>query len=65
LRYELIACSFFIVVWAFIIYSDANAIFKEYVLFSSLGTLVLLDLTLIALTAMTVRLMSIVSDKMG
>ena len=59
--------SLFIVAWAFIIICDAVNKFSisEWILYIQLTTLVLLNLTLIAQTALTVRLMSIVSERMG
>lgn len=67
MRYEIMSYSLFIVAWAFIIISDAVNKFSisEWILYIQLTTLVLLNLTLIAQTALTVRLMSIVSERMG
>jgi hypothetical protein len=67
MRYEIMSYSLFIVAWAFIIICDAVNKFSisEWILYIQLTTLVLLNLTLIAQTALTVRLMSIVSERMG
>jgi len=65
MRYEILSYSFFVVAWVFIIISDAILFIPDWNLLFKVGTLVLLNFTLIAQTSLAVRLMRIVSESMG